>query len=64
MVTLQVDIRQFNRNGFRISGPNQGDYRLGDERLKICGSSSAVMEPLQRAWGSAFQECPGQRSAF
>lgn len=64
-----LDIRQFNQAGFRIQGPNTNQYgnrsyTLGDEVKRIQGSGNAVMERLRNAWGLAFQECPGRRSAF
>jgi TPR repeat protein len=68
-VIAKIDIRNFNQVGFRIRGPNIDQwggrgYTLGDERQTIPGHGNAVMERLQNAWGLAFQECPGRRSAF
>jgi hypothetical protein len=67
--SMVVDIREFNRAGFRISrgDGNNGRFEYGDERITFSGeaqSNNAVMERLQNAWGLAFQECPGRRSAF
>lgn len=70
----QLDIRSFNERGFRIflnSHENPPNIIVGDERNSISCSTSRVgtgnalvMERLQRAWGLAFRECPGVRSAF
>jgi len=70
VIVRTLDIRDFNQNGFRITGPIRNgalgitSYRLGDERLGLIGHQNIVMERIQRAWGLAFQECPGRRSAF
>jgi hypothetical protein len=69
IVIRKIDIRTFNQAGFRIRGPSidrfgGGSYILGDERQTIVGHGNAVMERLQNAWGLAFQQCPGRRSAF
>jgi len=66
-LSQKIDLRTFNQTGFRLQYPNQEfgrAFRLGDERQFIRGSADAVMERLQNAWGLAFQECPGVRSAF
>jgi hypothetical protein len=64
----KIDIRNFNQAGFLIRGPfnNNGVvmYEVGDERTKINASKDIVMERLRNAWGVAFRECPGRRSAF
>jgi TPR repeat protein len=64
----KIDIRNFNQAGFLIRGPfnNNGVvmYEVGDERTKITASKDIVVERLRNAWGVAFRECPGRRSAF
>lgn len=62
-----IDLREFNEQGFQIRQDRDASgsyFTLGDERQRIRGSGSAVMERLRRAWGLAFQECPGRRSRF
>ena len=60
----QIDIRRFNERGFRIS-LREGSVIFGDERNWFrCSSSAPLLDRLQRAWGLAFRECPGVRSAF
>jgi TPR repeat protein len=65
--TESIDLRDFNEAGFRIQRFTRGGesyFIIGDERRQIQGSGAAVMERLQNAWGLAFRECPGRRSAF
>lgn len=59
-----VDIREFSDQGFRIHSQGGQISRVGDERRQIAASPAAVMDRLQNAWGLAFRECPGRRSAF
>jgi hypothetical protein len=59
-----TDIRQFNETGFRIQR-NDYFWAFGDEQKQIrVGNAGQLMERLQKAWGLAFQECPGKKSAF
>jgi hypothetical protein len=68
-----VDIRTLNSNGFQFREEviqNLGIHSFlvtGDERTKMVNwfrNPKPVLERLQRAWGLAFRECPGRRSAF
>jgi hypothetical protein len=67
----KVDLRQINQNGFRIKNehPHYGTFRniwvYGDEKIAIIRTNKGqVMERLRKAWGLAFQECPGKKSDF
>lgn len=61
----KIDLRQFNQNGFRFVYVNPiAGWRVGDENTWLMGSGRAVLERLQKAWGIAFEECPGKKSPF
>ena len=69
----QIDVREFNEQGFRIQtlfddANNGGQYfSVGDERRELLTSVRAnvpVIDRIRRAWQLAFRECPGKRSAF
>ncbi len=71
--SLEIDIRQLSQTGFRISqsqarnllGQSVPVWRFGDEKVSFqADENGQVLERLQRAWGLAFQECPGRRSEF
>ena len=65
-----IDIRDFNQTSFRINISGRRGYfqsSVGDERTRLVIadlSPNIQMERLQNAWGLAFQQCPGRRSAF
>ncbi len=65
-----IDIREFNQTAFRINlSQRPGNFQsfVGDERVRIVINDimpGIEMERLRNAWGLAFQECPGRRSAF
>jgi hypothetical protein len=65
-----VDIRKFNEEGFRISRktlPGCCTYwRYGDDKQNIESQDDVgqLMERLTKAWGLAFQQCPGKKSEF
>jgi hypothetical protein len=66
----QFDIRSFNERSFRLSIEPMRDYSnvvFGDERNRLtCPiiGNPPLLDRLQRAWGLAFRECPGVKSAF
>lgn len=78
--TRTVDIRSLNQTSFRIrrsvpfGAPSHHWIMItsGDDKAQIKGifltgmggSEPPDLDRLQRAWGLAFQECPGRRSAF
>jgi hypothetical protein len=68
-----VDIRKFNENGFRISNKSPTcsgvwceGWRYGDEQqsFRSRGNVGQLMARLTKAWGLAFQQCPGKKSEF
>jgi hypothetical protein len=65
-----IDIREFNQTSFRINISGRRGHlqsSVGDERTRVTiadVSPNIQMERLQNAWGLAFQQCPGRRSAF
>ena len=62
----ELDIRQINKDGFRISTQygNDGKPRIvaGDEKINVSSfvflGSPPVMERLQKGWNLVFSECP------
>ena len=65
-VSRTLDIRSINQTAFRISTrPESGMLLMADDRgFGLVCPSGCDMERLRNAWGLAFRECPGQRSAF
>lgn len=73
-----VDVRKYNQTAFRISVNREyfepratqpaPVVRFGDDNIKDFNwfffSSPPIMDRLKTAWGIAFKECPGQKSAF
>jgi len=63
----RLDLRQLDQNGFSFNhkeSSGMGWWIVGDEHTTLIGDERAVLERLQKAWGLAFQECPGKKSAF
>lgn len=64
---IKVDLRQFNESGFRFVRQTNGYIHwwiVGDENTSLQGDGRDVLERLQKAWGIAFEECPGKKSPF
>ncbi len=62
-----IDLREMNEKGFRIKTTNTGlkGYIFGDEKTGFATFYvGQVMERMTKAWGIAFRECPGKKSAF
>jgi hypothetical protein len=56
---LEVNIRNFTEKGFRIT-----NSAVGDEQSRIPRAQGTLTDRLQKAWGIAFNECPGKKTAF
>ena len=72
-VKKEIDIRLFNETVFRIKIlPYNLEYNIHtygdpDYSIKVAFrrlSDGPTIERLQKAWGLAFQECPGKTTPF
>lgn len=78
-IMQEIDIRQLNQTGFRIQPYVQEGINLFGSSIITSGISvgdgitfiqrdnlnpNISVDRLARAWGLAFRECPGRRSAF
>ena len=69
-----VDVREVNQTAFRLVqqltgqvGTYPGHYVINatdGNKVIVPGAQNTQMDRLQKAWGLAFQECPGKKSAF
>lgn len=65
--SAELDIRTLNELGFSIElkrSAGRWVWRIGDEKQFIVNEGEPNQARLQRAWGMAFDECPGKKSAF
>jgi hypothetical protein len=63
----RIDNRSLNMTAFRMYKEFIGTswYTIStDMNVRFSTIENIPIERLQRAWGLAFQQCPGQTSAF
>lgn len=67
-IIKRVNIREINQTAFRLV-PGPGIYggngiAATDGKFLLNSVGGVLMDRLQKAWGLAFEQCPGKKSAF